>query len=69
MDNLDLNMVNTAIIYKSIEKQHLLTPDFWLTSALIAIMAWKENDKPLADRAKYVFADKISAGQSCCVVL
>lgn len=51
MDNLDLNMVSDAIIYKSIEKQHLMTPDFWLTSALISIMAWKSDDKVLADRA------------------
>lgn len=51
MDNLDLNMVNEAIIYKSVEKQHLLTPDYWLTSVLISIMAWKSGDKVLADRA------------------
>ena len=51
MDNLDLNMVSDSIIYKSIERQHLLTPDFWLTSALISIMAWKTDDKPLADKA------------------
>ena len=31
MDNLDLNMVSEAVIYKSIERQHLLTPDYWLT--------------------------------------
>lgn len=54
MDNLDINMVSDAIIYKSIEKQHLLTPDFWLTSALISIMAWKSDDKALADRATEV---------------
>lgn len=51
MDNLDLNMVSDAIIYKSIEKQHLKTPDFWLTAALLSVMAWKNDDKPLADRA------------------
>lgn len=51
MDNLDLNMVSDQVIYKSIEKQHLQTPDFWLTSALISIMAWKNDDKILADRA------------------
>lgn len=51
MDNLDLNMVSDKIIYKSIERQHLKTPDFWLTSALISIMAWKNDDKLLADRA------------------
>lgn len=51
MDNLDLNMVNDAIIYKSIERQHLKTPDFWLTPVLLSVMAWKNDDKPLADRA------------------
>lgn len=51
MDNLDLNAVSDEVIYKSIERQHLLTPDFWLTSALISIMAWKSDDKPLAERA------------------
>ncbi len=51
MDNLDLNVVSDQIIYKSIERQHLLTPDFWLTSALISIMAWKSDDRLLADRA------------------
>lgn len=51
MDNLDLNMVSDAVIYKSVERQHLLTPDFWLTPVLISIMAWKGNDKALAERA------------------
>lgn len=51
MDNLDLNMVSDTIIYKSIERQHLLTPDYWLTCVLISIMAWKSNDRSLADRA------------------
>lgn len=51
MDNLDLNMVSDAVIYKSVEKQHLKTPDFWLTSALLSIMAWKNDDRLLAERA------------------
>lgn len=51
MDNLDLGMVSDAVIYKSIERQHLLTPDYWLTCALISIMAWRSDDKQLADRA------------------
>lgn len=51
MDNLDLNLVSDTMIYKSIERQHLQTPDFWLTPVLISIMAWKNDDKPLADRA------------------
>lgn len=51
MDNLDLNMINDAVIYKSIERQHLLTPDYWLTCVLISIMAWKSDDRILADKA------------------
>lgn len=51
MENLDLNMVSDDIIYKSIEKQHLQTPDYWLTCVLISAMAWKNDDKELADKA------------------
>lgn len=64
MDNLDLNMVNDAIIYKSIERQHLKTPDFWLTPALLSVMAWKNDDKPLADRA-VAEAVKLDRKNSC----
>lgn len=51
MDNMDMQMVSDDIIYKSIEKQHLQVPDYWLTCVLISIMAWKNDDRPLADRA------------------
>ena len=51
MDNLDVNMVSDAVIYKSVEEQHLKTPDYWLTCVLISIMAWKSDDKALAERA------------------
>lgn len=51
MDNMNVNMVSDKVIYKSIEKQHLQTPDYWLTCALLSIMGWKNDDKPLADRA------------------
>ena len=51
MDNLDMHMVSDKTITKSVEVQHLQTPDYWLTCALISIMAWKNDDKPLADRA------------------
>lgn len=64
MDNLDLNMVSDAIIYKSIERQHLKTPDFWLTPALLSVMAWKNDDKPLADRA-IAEAVKLDMKNSC----
>ncbi len=51
MDNLDLSMVSDRMIYKSVERQHLLTPNYWLTSVLISVMAWKADDKALAERA------------------
>ena len=39
MDNLDVNMASDRVIYKSIERQHLQTPDYWLTCVLLSIMA------------------------------
>lgn len=51
MDNMNVQMVSDNIIYKSVEKQHLQTPDYWLTCVLISAMAWKNDDRPLADRA------------------
>ncbi len=51
MDNLDVRMVSDSTITKSIEVQHLQTPDFWLTCALLSIMAWRNDDRELADRA------------------
>ena len=51
LDNLNLNMISDEIIYKSVEKVHLQTPDYWLTAVLLAIMGWRSDDKGLADRA------------------
>jgi hypothetical protein len=51
MDNLDVNMVSDQTITKAVEVQHLQTPDYWLTCVLISVMAWKNDDKELADRA------------------
>ena len=51
MDNLDVTMVSNKTITKSVEVQHLQTPDYWLTCVLISIMAWKNNDRELSDRA------------------
>lgn len=51
MDNLDVNMASDRVIYKSVEHSHLQTPDYWLTCALLSIMAWRNDDKELADRA------------------
>lgn len=51
LDNLNLHMISDSVIYKSVEKEHLKTPDYWLTSVLLSIMAWRNDDKELADRA------------------
>ena len=51
MDNLDLSIVNDELIYKAVEKNHLQSSDYWLTSAMLAIMAWKNNQKEMAERA------------------
>ncbi|MEI7844407.1 MAG: hypothetical protein WCK35_01255 [Chloroflexota bacterium] len=51
MDNIDLNMVSNKTINKSIEIQHLQSPDYWLTCVLISIMAWKGDSKELAEKA------------------
>lgn len=51
MDNLDIQMVNDQTITKSVEVQHLQTPNYWLTCVLISIMAWRNDDKELADRS------------------
>ena len=57
MDNLDVNMASERVIYKSIERQHLQTPDYWLTCVLLSIMAWKNDDRKLADRAMALAMD------------
>lgn len=51
MDNLDVQMVSDQTVTKSVEVQHLQTPDYWLTCVLISVMAWRNNDKELANRA------------------
>lgn len=51
LNNVEVNFVSDATLTKAIEREHLQIPDYWLTCALIAIMAWKDDDKNLATRA------------------
>lgn len=51
MDNLDMHMVREELLEKAIEKRHLMTPDYWLTCALIAIAAWRSDSRERAQRA------------------
>ena len=51
LDNLNFDMISDEVIYKSIEKEHLQLPDYWLTTVLLAVMAWKNDDRDQANRA------------------
>jgi len=51
LDNINLNLISDKTIYASVEKSQLQTPDYWLTCVLISVMAWRNNDRDLADRA------------------
>ena len=51
IDNINLEMVSTDFIYKSVEKEHLQSPDFWLSCSMLAIMHWKNDDQKSAQIA------------------
>lgn len=51
MDNLDLSMISDAMIESAIDKEHLEQPNYWLTALLIAVCAWKDDQKERAFRA------------------
>lgn len=50
IDNLDLNMVSDEVIYKSLEKEFLQSPNYWLGYVLLAIMNWKNNNQEKAEQ-------------------
>ena len=47
----DLAIVKKELISSITEKQMLETPDYWLTPCLVALAAWINDDKDLAERA------------------
>lgn len=51
MDNLDFSMIGDDILEKAIEKEHLAEPDFWLTSLIVAVCAWRDDQPERARRA------------------
>lgn len=51
IDNISLEMVTPELIYKSVEKEHLQSPDFWLSCSMLAIMHWKDDDQNASSRA------------------
>lgn len=51
LDNLEVSLVSDETITRVVEIKHLQFPDYWLTCALLSIMAWRNNDKALAQQA------------------
>ena len=51
MDNLETGFVSDKVMYKIIEKEQLKAPDYWLTAALVAVMAWRNDNQELTERA------------------
>ena len=51
IDNITLDIVTPDLIYKSVEKEHLQSPDFWLSYSMLAIMHWKDNNENSAIKA------------------
>ena len=47
----DLAIVKSSMLSHVTEKQMIETPNYWLTPCLVALAAWINNDKSLAERA------------------
>lgn len=50
LDNMNLGMVDMSVITRAVEINHLQLPDYWLTCALLSIMAWCNDDEMMARR-------------------
>lgn len=51
MDDLDFSMISMDVIDKAVQREQLKDPDFWLTSAMLAIVAWCDDDREAAEKA------------------
>ena len=51
LNNIEISFVHDSTLYKAVEIKHLQLPDYWLTCALLAIMAWRNDDRDMAERA------------------
>ena len=47
----DLAIVKSSMLSHVTEKQMIETPNYWLTPCLVALAAWINDDKALAERA------------------
>lgn len=51
MDDMDFSMVSDEMIAKAVEKSQLQQPDYWLTSAMLAFVNWRSDNRADAERA------------------
>ncbi len=51
LNNVEICFVSDKTLTKAIEVKHLQMPDYWLTCALLSIMAWRNDDRETAERA------------------
>ncbi len=51
IDSFDVSVVSDDVLEKSIEKKQLVSPDYWLTAATVAILYWKKDNKSKANKA------------------
>lgn len=51
MDDLDFSMVSGEVIDKAVERKQLENPDYWLTCVLVALVAWRADQRERAQRA------------------
>ena len=51
LNNIEVSFVKDSILTKAIEVKHLQLPDYWLTCALLSIMAWRNDDRTMAEKA------------------
>lgn len=51
MDDLDFSMISMQVIDRAVQREQLKDPDFWLTSAMLAIVAWCDDDREGAEKA------------------
>ena len=51
LNNIEVTFVSDETIAKAVEIEHLQLPDYWLTCALLSIMAWKNDDRQAAQKA------------------
>ena len=51
LNNIEISFVSDSVLTKAIEIKHLQLPDYWLTCALLSIMAWRNDDRVMAEKA------------------